>query len=58
MSQQVSAADTPARDRKPDPSEESAKASILVVDDDPRGLRAMQQLLAAGDRRIVAAGSG
>ena len=36
----------------------SSKANILVVDDEPRSLRAMQDLLGGPDRNIVAAGSG
>jgi len=42
---------------EPAPSRPS-KANILVVDDEPRSLRAMQDLLGGPDRNIVAAGSG
>ncbi|MGH8749736.1 MAG: response regulator, partial [Burkholderiales bacterium] len=42
---------------EPAPSRPS-KANILVVDDEPRSLRAMQDLLAGRDRNIVAADSG
>src|SRR6266699_1237140 len=35
-----------------------SKANILVVDDEPRSLVAMQQLLSGSDRNVVPVGSG
>jgi len=36
----------------------SSQANILVVDDERRGLVAMQQLLSGPDRNVLAVGSG
>src|SRR5215467_1902092 len=35
-----------------------SKANVLVVDDEPRSLQAMQELLAGPDRNVLAAASG
>ena len=37
---------------------DAAKANVLIVDDEPHGLVAMQRVLEGPDRNIVAAGSG